>query len=97
MDGRFSQLDPMDPAFREDVRETDALVGFGVMLYRPERYYVGLSLPRLMLGNLGVGGGDSRYNFSNLYHLTAGALRSEERRVGEECVSTCRSRWAPDH
>ena len=73
MDGRFSQLDPMDPAFREDVKETDALIGFGVMLYRPERYYVGLSLPRLMLGNLGVGG-DSRYNFSNLYHLTAGAL-----------------------
>src|SRR5690606_37999365 len=65
MDGRFSQLDPVDPAFREDVKETDALVGFGVMLYRPERYYVGLSLPRLMLGNLGVGGGDSRYAFTN--------------------------------
>src|SRR3546814_3049410 len=26
----------------------------------------------------------------------AGA-RSEARRVGKECVSTCRSRWAPDH
>src|SRR3546814_16518709 len=25
------------------------------------------------------------------------ASRSEERRVGKECVSTCRSRWAPDH
>src|SRR3546814_14341198 len=25
------------------------------------------------------------------------ALRSEERRVGKECVSTCRSRWSPDH
>src|SRR3546814_5008820 len=24
-------------------------------------------------------------------------LRSEERRVGKECVSTCRSRWAPYH
>src|SRR3546814_9628103 len=24
-----------------------------------------------------------------------GALRSEERRVGKECVSTCRSRWSP--
>src|SRR3546814_19445128 len=24
-------------------------------------------------------------------------LRSEERRVGKECVSTCRSRWALDH
>src|SRR3546814_15209255 len=23
-------------------------------------------------------------------------LRSEERRVGKECVRTCRSRWAPD-
>src|SRR3546814_2485979 len=23
--------------------------------------------------------------------------RSEERRVGKECVSTCRSRWSADH
>src|SRR3546814_487651 len=28
----------------------------------------------------------------------AGAqARSEERRVGKECVSTCRSRWSPSH
>src|SRR3546814_15614876 len=26
-----------------------------------------------------------------------GPERSEERRVGKECVSTCRSRWSPDH
>src|SRR3546814_15783544 len=26
-----------------------------------------------------------------------GAGRSEERRVGKECVSTCRSRWSPYH
>src|SRR3546814_19208348 len=25
------------------------------------------------------------------------ALRSEERRVGKECVRTCRSRWSPYH
>src|SRR3546814_12428085 len=25
------------------------------------------------------------------------AVRSEERRVGKECVSTCRSRWRPYH
>src|SRR3546814_8400931 len=24
-------------------------------------------------------------------------FRSEERRVGKECVSTCRSRWSPYH
>src|SRR3546814_15486596 len=25
------------------------------------------------------------------------AVRSEERRGGKECVSTCRSRWSPHH
>src|SRR3546814_12649910 len=29
--------------------------------------------------------------------LRAETLRSEERRVGKECVSTCRSRWSPYH
>src|SRR3546814_11279169 len=29
-------------------------------------------------------------------HCRASA-RSEERRVGKECVSTCRSRWSPYH
>src|SRR3546814_13658852 len=27
----------------------------------------------------------------------ATGIRSEERRVGKECVSTCRSRWSPYH
>src|SRR3546814_4157141 len=29
--------------------------------------------------------------------FTRSVSRSEERRVGKECVSTCRSRWSPDH
>src|SRR3546814_10091663 len=29
------------------------------------------------------------------HHLNM--IRSEERRVGKECVSTCRSRWSPYH
>src|SRR3546814_20862546 len=29
--------------------------------------------------------------------IVAEILRSEERRVGRECVSTCRSRWSPYH
>src|SRR3546814_13991274 len=29
--------------------------------------------------------------------LLGGCPRSEERRVGKECVSTCRSRWSPYH
>src|SRR3546814_4568106 len=42
---------------------------------------------------------------ADLISLARGALanpdwvdrRSEERRVGKECVSTCRSRWSPYH
>src|SRR3546814_19218925 len=30
-------------------------------------------------------------------HRMAAGRRSEERRVGKECVSTCRSRWSPYH
>src|SRR3546814_2698593 len=30
-------------------------------------------------------------------HLTLAGLRSEARRVGKECVSTCRSRWWRSH
>ena len=46
------------------------------------------------------------YDLSLQYHpgkanVVADALsrkvRSEERRVGKECVSTCRSRWSPYH
>src|SRR3546814_11054517 len=29
--------------------------------------------------------------------LLGGEQRPEERRVGKECVSTCRSRWSPYH
>src|SRR3546814_1769282 len=29
--------------------------------------------------------------------LESANFRSEERRVGKECVSTCRSRWSPYH
>src|SRR3546814_20706500 len=33
--------------------------------------------------------------FRRAARLGALQLRSEERRVGKECVSTCRSRWSP--
>src|SRR3546814_19589852 len=34
-----------------------------------------------------------------LFHVREGdeVERSEERRVGKECVSTCKSRWSPYH
>src|SRR3546814_1310025 len=40
-----------------------------------------------------------RINFSRCIFcgLCEEACRSEERRVGKECVRTCRSRWSPYH
>src|SRR3546814_16134964 len=42
--------------------------------------------------------GQRRTKAGKLVHAidTATATRSEERRVGKEGVSTCRSRWSPD-
>ena len=42
---------------------------------------------RLEAGNRGIA----------IYTLHLKTSRSEERRVGKECVSTCRSRWSPYH
>ena len=39
----------------------------------------------------------SGYHQIRLYGPDELKTRSEERRVGKECVSTCRSRWSPYH
>src|SRR3546814_20806015 len=36
-------------------------------------------------------------SISRLMETIRSTKRSEERRVGKECVSTCRSRWSPSH
>src|SRR3546814_5722769 len=38
-----------------------------------------------------------QFNYVLYYKLTVYRRRSEERRVGKECVSTCRSGWSPYH
>src|SRR3546814_20713142 len=40
---------------------------------------------------------DSPYSYWFVCRPRALRQRSEERRVGKECVSTCRSRWSPCH
>src|SRR3546814_18603421 len=37
------------------------------------------------------------YRIKQVPHQNTGDARSEERRVGKEWVSTCRSRWSPYH
>src|SRR3546814_13171162 len=45
-------------------------------------------------------GGEHRATVEYFHRMSPpcpAAGRSDERRVGKECVSTCRSRWSPDH
>src|SRR3546814_20145745 len=37
------------------------------------------------------------YEEATEFEVQVSRGRSEGRRVGKECVSTCRSRWSPDH
>src|SRR3546814_16624924 len=41
-------------------------------------------------------GSDAAFEYTP-WDREAEGIRSEERRVGKECVSTCRSRWSPYH
>ena len=47
--------------------------------------------------DLPVPSGDGDAALGAVYELLDGLIRSEERRVGKECVTTCRSRWSPYH
>src|SRR3546814_17748329 len=54
----------------------------------------------ILIEKMGLAAGDlptqnDRKAWPELRLRLAEAFRSEERRVGKECVSTCRSRWSP--
>src|SRR3546814_6177972 len=54
--------------------------------------------PPWLPGRTGPSERDARADCSTRSRPGAGGTgRSEERRVGKECVSTCRSRWSPYH
>ena len=41
--------------------------------------------------------GTRRSAYASTHSAALEALRSEERRVGKECLRLCRSRWSPYH
>ncbi|MDB5016303.1 MAG: hypothetical protein JWQ84_1135 [Mucilaginibacter sp.] len=68
----YSSLDPSDPAFANDVRQTKPNVGFGVMFYS-DWYYIGVSVPELTFTSLGTASVQNSNNFKNHYYFS-GAL-----------------------
>src|SRR3546814_13262017 len=83
------------------------LFGMSLWAYRRELarlpYADGILLGLVGLFIVGaIVGADQKIMFALTYGIAATALaadqaRSEERRVGKECVSTCSSRGAPYH
>src|SRR3546814_12635017 len=71
---------------RETVVET--VLVLGIAQARRHLHSRGQFIARLAIG--GVRG-------ALLNEMLRGANRSEERRVGKEGVSTCKSRWTPKH
>jgi type IX secretion system PorP/SprF family membrane protein len=70
----YSEVDGNDPSFRDDIRETVGTVGLGLMLYSPEKYYIGASLPRLTIRSLGTASADEQRNYSNTYYFSGAYL-----------------------
>src|SRR3546814_14805951 len=93
-----------------DVCSSDLQFGAGISVKPNARLTIGFDFVRTNWSGVkafseqaGFGWRDHNiYKFGASYDLTPGltvragtSLRSEERRVGKECVSTCRSRWSP--
>src|SRR3546814_4487559 len=80
--------------------QTCALPIFG---NKVELTSLGLSRSPVMLEGKILYFGDGEYTMSGptyngmKFSMGRSVLRSEERRVGKECVSTCRSRWSRYH
>lgn len=72
--GNFSQLSSTDPMFNNDLKETEGMLSASLMYYRANKFYAGISLPRLTFSKIGLGSSSLQYDASTLYHFTAGAV-----------------------
>src|SRR3546814_15593801 len=93
-------------------QETVAIEVPGLNLFYGQKqalYDVSLNIPKqrvtAFIGPSGCGKSTLLRTFNRMNDLVDGCrvegeinlYRSEERRVGKECVSTCSSRWSPYH
>jgi type IX secretion system PorP/SprF family membrane protein len=69
----YAGLAPGDPVFADDIRETKASAGFGV-LYYTDKYYIGVSVPQLTFRDLGEGSILDNNYFRNHYYFSAAYL-----------------------
>src|SRR3546814_14367678 len=96
---RLSARDEMDCAFIAE-REVKATKFSQLRCIRPsEEVLLIVSMPLIASTRIACFCADSREVFCTTYFsgICPTIPRSEERRVGKECVSTCKSLWAPSN
>src|SRR3546814_18439171 len=89
---------------RESIEKNNHLIDSWKILV-PKAYGERGAIPAMVLGKPIVAEPPSVCTGSYLFFFCGSeaeaksilSYRSEERRVGKECVSTCRSRWSPYH
>src|SRR3546814_7936688 len=69
--------------------DTDALADQILSVFDSYEFHEGLSKKAFASAN--------RFSHAEAAHNWRQLFRSEERRVGQECVSTCRYRWSQYH
>jgi type IX secretion system PorP/SprF family membrane protein len=67
----YSQLDPTDPQFRDDIRESSGTIGTGLLFYQPDKFYAGISLPNLNLKSFN----QASYRTKNSFYFSGGYLQ----------------------
>src|SRR3546814_11499869 len=68
-----------------------------IMLYNSLPFLLFLGIAFFVLRQMQKNSGSGAMGFAKRRARMLTQKRSEERRVGNECVSTCRSRWVPNH
>ena len=83
------------------MKSKQVLLAVGVLALAALGYFVIKGVPTVGTGAEGTIGAAQRYNAEQIHKedvkAEAQQWRSEERRVGKECTSWCRSRWSPYH
>lgn len=72
--GNFSEIDDQDPVFGQNIDHTDGVLALSVLFYNPNKYFLGLSAPRVTFSKLGLSSIDNQRELYQQYHFIAGTL-----------------------